>query len=206
MRKQWVWITGWFLLFTFWLPASWAETGWQPLAQTIRKSEKDPRQYQAIKLDNGMTVLLVSDPQAPKSLASLALPIGSLDDPNNQLGLAHYLEHMVLMGSKRYPEPEALSEFLKKHGGSHNASTASYRTAFYLEVENDALRPAVDRMADAIAEPLLDPVNADRERNAVNAELTMARCVTVTAWRRWGQRRCIQRTRAHVFRGAILKP
>ncbi|WP_409160657.1 pitrilysin [Pectobacterium sp. B2J-2] len=175
MRKQWVWIAGWFLLFTFWLPASWAQTGWQPLAQTIRKSEKDPRQYQAIKLDNGMTVLLVSDPQAPKSLASLALPIGSLDDPNNQLGLAHYLEHMVLMGSKRYPEPEALSEFLKKHGGSHNASTASYRTAFYLEVENDALRPAVDRMADAIAEPLLDPVNADRERNAVNAELTMAR-------------------------------
>ncbi|MFP9228200.1 pitrilysin [Pectobacterium cacticida] len=175
MRKQWIWMTGWLVLFTFWLPASWAETGWQPLAQTIRKSEKDPRHYQAIKLDNGMVVLLVSDPQASKSLASLALPIGSLDDPNSQLGLAHYLEHMVLMGSKRYPEPEALSEFLKKHGGSYNASTASYRTAFYLEVENGALRPAVDRLADAIAEPLLDPVNADRERHAVNAELTMAR-------------------------------
>lgn len=175
MRKQFVWITGLFFLFTFWLPLSWADTGWQPLAQTIRKSEKDPRQYQAIKLDNGMTVLLVSDPQATKSLASLALPVGSLEDPNSQLGLAHYLEHMVLMGSKRYPEPEALSEFLKKHAGSHNASTASYRTAFYLEVENDALQPAVDRLADAIAEPLLDPVNADRERNAVNAEMTMAR-------------------------------
>ncbi|MCV9879196.1 pitrilysin [Brenneria izbisi] len=175
MRKPFVWITGLFFLFTFWLPLSWAETGWQPLAQTIRKSEKDPRQYQAIKLDNGMTVLLVSDPQATKSLASLALPVGSLDDPNSQLGLAHYLEHMVLMGSKRYPKPEALSEFLKKHGGSYNASTASYRTAFYLEVENDALQPAVDRLADAIADPLLDPVNADRERNAVNAEMTMAR-------------------------------
>ncbi|MFE8153727.1 pitrilysin [Brenneria goodwinii] len=175
MRKQFVWITGLFFLFTFWLPLSWAETGWQPLAQTIRKSEKDPRQYQAIKLDNGMTVLLVSDPQATKSLASLALPVGSLEDPDSQLGLAHYLEHMVLMGSKRYPQPEALAEFLKKHGGSHNASTASYRTAFYLEVENDALQPAVDRLADAIAEPLLDPVNADRERHAVNAELTMAR-------------------------------
>ncbi|MBQ4796842.1 pitrilysin, partial [Pectobacterium versatile] len=33
----------------------------------------------------------------------------------------------------------------------------------------------VDRLADAITEPLLDPVNADRERHAVNAELTMAR-------------------------------
>jgi len=151
------------------------ETGWQPINDIIRKSEHDPRQYQAIRLDNGMTVLLVSDPVAPKSLAALTLPIGSLDDPDQQLGLAHYLEHMVLMGSAHYPQPDNLAEFLKKHGGSHNASTASYRTAFYLEVENASLEPAVDRLADAVAAPLLDPVNADRERHAVNAELTMAR-------------------------------
>jgi protease-3 len=61
------------------------------------------------------------------------------------------------------------------HGGSHNASTAPYRTAFYLEVENDALEGAVDRLADSIAAPLLDKKYADRERNAVNAELTLAR-------------------------------
>ncbi|MDJ0036765.1 pitrilysin [Pantoea allii] len=154
-----------------------AETGpgWQPVNSTIGKSQQDSRQYQAITLNNGMTVLLVSDKDAPKSLAALTLPIGSLDDPAQQPGLAHYLEHMVLMGSTRYPQPDSLADFLKKHGGSHNASTASYRTAYYLEVENDALEPAVDRLADAIAEPLLDPVNADRERHAVNAELTMAR-------------------------------
>lgn len=175
MRRQLARITGLVLVVMCWAPLSWAAQGWQPLAEKINKSDHDPRQYQAIKLANGMTVLLVSDAQAPKSLAALALPVGSLEDPNTQLGLAHYLEHMVLMGSKRYPQPENLAEFLKKHGGSHNASTASYRTAFYLEVENDALAPAVDRMADAIAEPLLDPGNADRERNAVNAELTMAR-------------------------------
>jgi len=175
MRRQLARITGLVLLAMCWAPLSWAAQGWQPLAEKINKSEHDPRHYQAITLANGMTVLLVSDAQAPKSLAALALPVGSLEDPNSQLGLAHYLEHMVLMGSKRYPQPENLSEFLKKHGGSHNASTASYRTAFYLEVENDALEPAVDRMADAIAEPLLEAGNADRERNAVNAELTMAR-------------------------------
>lgn len=90
-------------------------------------------------------------------------------------GLAHYLEHMSLMGSKKYPQADSLAEYLKMHGGSHNASTAPYRTAFYLEVENDALPGAVDRLADAIAEPLLDKKYAERERNAVNAELTMAR-------------------------------
>ncbi|MFS6802634.1 pitrilysin [Edwardsiella tarda] len=174
IRRQGRVIVLWLLLL-LWAPLGMAAVGWQPLAESINKSAGDPRAYQAIRLDNGMKVVLVSDPQAPHSLAALALPVGSLDDPASQLGLAHYLEHMVLMGSKRFPQPDNLSEFLKKHGGSYNASTASYRTAYYLQVENDALAPALDRLADAIAEPLLDKGNADRERHAVNAELTLAR-------------------------------
>ncbi|GAB51434.1 pitrilysin [Atlantibacter hermannii] len=164
-----------FLSIAFWAPVSQADTGWQPIQETIRKSEKDPRQYQAVRLDNGMVVLLVSDPQAVKSLSALVVPVGSLEDPKDHQGLAHYLEHMTLMGSKKYPQPDSLSEFLKMHGGSHNASTAPYRTAFYLEVENNALEGAVDRLADAIAAPTLAKAYAERERNAVNAELTMAR-------------------------------
>jgi protease-3 len=175
MLKQLTRVSGLLLLLTFWAPAVWSATDWQPIAETIHKSQNDPRQYQGIKLANGMTVLLVSDADASKSLAALAVSVGSLQDPDGQLGLAHFTEHMLLMGSKKYPKPESLSEFLKMHGGSHNGSTASYRTAFYLEVENDALKEAVDRLADAVGEPLLDANYADKERNAVNAELTMAR-------------------------------
>lgn len=175
MPKCSTWFTPLFLFVALWAPLSQADTGWHPIQETIRKSDKDSRQYQAIRLDNDMTVLLVSDPQAVKSLSALVVPVGSLEDPDAHLGLAHYLEHMSLMGSKKYPEPDSLSEFLKKHGGSHNASTATYRTAYYMEVENDALMGAVDRLADAIAEPNLSPEYADRERNAVNAELTLAR-------------------------------
>ena len=152
-----------------------ADPLWQVLPDSIEKSESDPRQYQAIKLPNEMTVLLVSDEKAVKSLTAVSLPVGALEDPDSQQGLAHYLEHMVLMGSAKYPQSGSMSEFLQKNGGSHNASTTTYRTAFYLEVENSAINEAVDRLADALASPLLDPKNADRERNAVNAELTMAR-------------------------------
>ncbi|ESS57073.1 protease 3 [Enterobacter cloacae S611] len=169
------WLTIFVLFFALWAPLSQADTGWQPVKETIRKSDKDTRQYQAIRLDNGMVVLLVSDAQAVKSLSALVVPVGSLEDPDSHPGLAHYLEHMTLMGSKKYPQPDSLAEYLKMHGGSHNASTAPYRTAYYLEVENDALDGAVDRLADAIAEPLLAKKYAERERNAVNAELTMAR-------------------------------
>lgn len=170
-----LWFKVFVVLAALWAPFSQADTGWQPIQETIRKSEKDTRQYQAIRLDNDMVVLLVSDPQAVKSLSALVVPVGSLQDPADHQGLAHFLEHMTLMGSQKYPQPDSLAEFLKLHGGSHNASTAPYRTAFYLEVENDALDGAVDRLADAIAAPLLDKKYADRERNAVNAELTMAR-------------------------------
>ncbi|WP_342323751.1 pitrilysin [Kosakonia sp. BYX6] len=169
------WLKALVLFFALWASFSQADNGWQPVQETIHKSDKDTRQYQAIRLDNGMVVLLVSDSQAVKSLSALVVPIGSLEDPQAHPGLAHYLEHMTLMGSKKYPQPDSLAEYLKLHGGSHNASTAPYRTAYYLEVENDALDGAVDRMADAIAEPILDKKYAERERNAVNAELTMAR-------------------------------
>lgn len=141
----------------------------------VNQSKRDNRQYKVIVLPNKMRVLLVSDLKAVKSLGSLALPIGSLQDPSNQQGLAHYTEHMVLMGSKSYPNPADFALFLNRHAGSYNASTAAYRTSFYFEVENGALEPALDRLASAIADPILDPKFADKERNAVNAELTMAR-------------------------------
>ncbi|WP_176700248.1 pitrilysin [Gilliamella sp. App2-1] len=145
------------------------------LLERVQQSDRDNRQYEVIEMTNQMRVLLVSDPNAVKSLGSLALPVGSLQDPKDQQGLAHYTEHMVLMGSTKYPEPASFSQFLSRHSGSYNASTALYRTAFYFEVENSALDTALDYLADAIAEPRLDPKFADKERNAVNAELTMAR-------------------------------
>lgn len=111
-----LWFKVFVVLAALWAPFSQADTGWQPIQETIRKSEKDTRQYQAIRLDNDMVVLLVSDPQAVKSLSALVVPVGSLQDPADHQGLAHFLEHMTLMGSQKYPQPDSLAEFLKLHG------------------------------------------------------------------------------------------
>lgn len=145
------------------------------LLEKVQQSERDNRQYEVIELPNKMRVLLVSDSKAVKSLASIALPVGALQDPTAHQGLAHYTEHMVLMGSKKYPEPASFSLFLNRHAGQYNASTVRYRTSFYFEIENSAFETALDYLADAIAEPILDPKYADKERNAVNAEMTMGR-------------------------------
>lgn len=47
------WFKALLLFVALWAPLSQADTGWQPLAETIRKSEKDTRQYQAVRLEIG---------------------------------------------------------------------------------------------------------------------------------------------------------
>ncbi|MBV6530417.1 insulinase family protein, partial [Ursidibacter maritimus] len=141
----------------------------------INKSPTDKAIYQGIKLANGMEVLLISDDKANKSLMSIGLPIGSMEDPVLQQGLAHYLEHMILMGSKSFPETNSLDGFLTKNGGYNNAYTAPDRTVYYLEVNNNAFDEAVARLSDAFAQPLLAESNAKKEVNAVNAEMVRAK-------------------------------
>jgi protease-3 len=72
------WLKAFVVFFALWASYSQADNGWQPVQETIRKSDKDTRQYQAIRLDNGMVVLLVSDSQAVKSLSALVVPVGPL--------------------------------------------------------------------------------------------------------------------------------
>lgn len=55
---------------------------------------------------------------------SLGVEAGSLSNPNEALGLAHFLEHMLFMGSKKYPSTTAMSDCISKYQGSQNAFTA----------------------------------------------------------------------------------
>lgn len=151
------------------------QCGFEFINQPIHKSPNDKADYRAIRLTNGMEVLLISDEKANKSLMSVGLPIGSMDDPIEQQGLAHYLEHMILMGSKRFPETNSLDRFLTQNGGYNNAYTAPDRTVYFIEVNHNAFDEAVDRLADSLAQPLLAETNANKEVNAVHAEMVRAK-------------------------------
>ena len=67
----------------------------------VVKSPNDAREYRAIQLDNDLKVLLVSDPETQKSAASLSVGVGLLSDPMEQQGMAHYLEHMLFLGTEK---------------------------------------------------------------------------------------------------------
>ncbi|XP_045108140.1 insulin-degrading enzyme-like isoform X1 [Portunus trituberculatus] len=137
---------------------------------TIVKSEEDQRQYRALVLDNDLKVLLISDPATDKSAAALDVHVGSMSDPTELPGLAHFCEHMLFMGTKKYPCENEYNKYLSEHGGSSNAYTAADHTNYYFDVAPDAFSGALDRFAQFFVTPLFTEGGVDREVNAVNSE------------------------------------
>lgn len=69
--------------------------------------------------------------------------------------MAHYLEHMLFMGSEKYPAENEWSEFVSKHGGSENACTDAEITCYYFDVSQPAFPKALDIFANFFVKPLL---------------------------------------------------
>ncbi|XP_046906289.1 nardilysin b [Hypomesus transpacificus] len=110
-----------------------------------------------------------------QSAAALCISVGSFSDPEDLPGLAHFLEHMVFMGSEKYPAENGFDAFLKKHGGSDNASTDCERTIFQFDVQRKYFRDALDRWAQFFICPLMIEDAIDREVEAVDSEYQLAR-------------------------------
>ena len=130
----------------------------------------DTAQFRRLVLDNGMRVLLVSDAKFNKSAASLVVNVGQIDDPQDTEGLAHFLEHMLFLGTEKYPDITDYSNFIRANGGYNNAYTTSDHTNYQFEVRHDAFAGALDRFAQFFIAPLFTPEFVGREVSAVNNE------------------------------------
>uniref|UniRef100_A0AAY4A776 Nardilysin n=1 Tax=Denticeps clupeoides TaxID=299321 RepID=A0AAY4A776_9TELE len=101
--------------------------------------------------------------------------VQDFSDPGDLPGLAHFLEHMVFMGSEKYPSENGFDAFLKKHGGSDNASTDCERTIFQFDVQRKHFKEALDRWAQFFICPLMIKDAVDREVEAVDSEYQLAK-------------------------------
>jgi len=141
-----------------------------PLAGEILKSPADSREYRAIQLDNGLKVMLISDATADRAAAALDVHVGSGNDPQDRQGLAHYLEHMLFLGTKKYPESGEYQQYISEHGGSNNAYTVLNHTNYFFNITPDHFEGALDRFAQFFIAPLFNEEYVKRERSVVNSE------------------------------------
>ncbi len=128
------------------------------------------RQYRRFLLPNGMKVLLISDPTMQRSAASLAVGAGSLLDPDNRQGLAHFLEHMLFLGTEKYPTPGSYQEFVSTNDGFTNAFTSEQITNYHFEIAPAAFEEGLDRFSQFFTAPLFNQELVDREIRAVDSE------------------------------------
>ncbi|WP_375750788.1 insulinase family protein [Vibrio sp. HN007] len=133
-------------------------------------SPNDTNQYRYVTLSNGLRTLLIHDSTATKSAAALAVHVGHFDDPVERQGLAHYLEHMLFLGTEKYPKTGEFQAFISQHGGSNNAWTGTESTCFFFDITPKAFKKALDRFSQFFVAPLFNPEALDKERQAVDSE------------------------------------
>ncbi len=142
-------------------------------ASVLKKSPNDLKQYQAITLDNGLRVLLIHNDETSKSAAALAVNVGHFNDPKDRQGLAHFLEHMLFLGTKNFPDGSEYQKFIGQHGGNHNAWTGTEHTCFFFDITAKQFPTALERFSEFFIAPLLADSFVIKERENIDAEFTL---------------------------------
>lgn len=128
------------------------------------------QKVEKIRLKNGLEAVLVSDPTTKQSAVTLTVLAGSWLEPNEFPGLAHFLEHMLFMGTTEYPDENSFNRFMMEHGGQTNAFTHGDYTSFMFSLNTDALPEGLKRFSSLFKTPLFNPSGVQRELNAIDQE------------------------------------
>jgi insulysin len=121
-------------------------------------------------LENGTKVIYVEDKMTDKTIVSVSVNIGSLANPKKYQGLAHFLEHMLFLGSKKFPQEDYYEKVVNQFGGSSNAYTDHFETVYYFSAFNDGIKVIMDVFSRFFIDPLFHEDAVKREINAINNE------------------------------------
>ena len=143
------------------------------LASDIVVPASDSSKLKALTLENGMQALLISHPSA--TLAGIAIQVGagSLSDFDYMPGIAHFIEHTIIMGSEKYPGENDFYDFISQNGGISNAFTSGEVTDVHYQVNTDALDRSLEIFADMYQHPLFTYDVAQLECFSIESEFQM---------------------------------
>lgn len=141
------------------------------------------RKTAKLRLHNNLEILLVSDPLADQSAAAMAVEAGSWNDPVEYPGMAHFCEHMLFMGTEKYPDEHEFQSLVSDYAGLTNAFTAPNRTVYMFASQPEGFLPILDRFARFFIDPLFNPSGISREMHAVDQEF--AKNIENDGWREY---------------------
>ena len=128
------------------------------------------RKYSYDILKNKIKYVLVQDKKIDTSYVSIVVKAGNVNESKKFQGLAHFLEHMLFLGSKKYTQPDYFDEFLNQNGGGSNATTGEFETTYFYEVNTNALEKSLDIFSRFFIDPLFDKNSIDKEVKIIQSE------------------------------------
>lgn len=129
--------------------------------------------FQKYTLKNGMRVVLAPMHET-KAVTILALfRVGSRYEARRTLGISHFLEHMMFKGTKKRPKAIQISRELDGVGAEYNAFTGKDYTGYYIKLNFEKAKLAMDMMSDMLANSLLAHDEVERERKVIQEEINM---------------------------------
>lgn len=124
-------------------------------------------------LKNGMRVAWIEQPASTAAAIEVFVNVGSRHEPSNINGASHFIEHMMFKGTKKRPNPQAVSRDLDRFGADYNAATGKDRTSYYVKIEADRLHQAIDVLHDMLAHATFKADEMERERGVIIEEINM---------------------------------
>ncbi|MGH8385955.1 MAG: pyrroloquinoline quinone biosynthesis protein PqqF [Pseudomonas sp.] len=121
-------------------------------------------------LASGLQVTLRHAPHLKRCAAALRVAVGSHDVPLAWPGLAHFLEHLLFLGTERFPAEQGLMAYVQSHGGQVNARTSERTTDYFFELPPQAFAGGLRRLSDMLAHPRMNLDDQQREREVLHAE------------------------------------
>lgn len=124
------------------------------------------------QLKNGLTVLLHPDESIPSVSYHTWYKVGSKDEVEGRTGLAHFFEHMMFKGTKKFPK-DTWGKFLNAKGADYNAFTSWDYTGYYINAPAEHLELLMQVESDRMRNLTLDPKDVNSEREVVKEERRM---------------------------------
>ncbi|MGA2774570.1 MAG: pitrilysin family protein [Candidatus Omnitrophota bacterium] len=130
--------------------------------------------YKKIKLDNGLRVLSHRMPNMQSVALGIWIKVGGRYEFDKNQGISHFLEHLVFKGTKKY-SCRKLKESIEGVGGSLNGFTSEELTCYLVKTPARHLATALDVLADMVINPLIPPVEVEKEKTVILEEIKMYR-------------------------------
>lgn len=127
--------------------------------------------YSKSRLRNGSSLLQINLPGAKAVTISAFMKAGFKYDPPDKPGLAHFTEHMLFDGTKKYPSTKELSWAIEKYGGWHYAFTWVEHQVHTIHLPKDCVEVGIAVLTDMLVNPLLEEKEITREKGMVKEEI-----------------------------------